>query len=330
MSPNCEQMRHHDHLAKRKLWRASHLGQHGTIGQADNIPPVNNNLMDIDMTDTHLDLDAQDGVKDIALPPPRRASVEDVPEPSAERYAQLCSSAHGAGATFGVAKTLFDIIRDEQILQGAEVWGPFRDDKQWQLAKWLIKNVGHSQAEEFLKLGVIQGSGLDYPNKDRLYKAVDELPSGLDWQCKEIVQTGDLKNANRAALTETLEVWYRDPMDCIRELLGNPLFAKTLAYALEQVYRDKGGTNRHINEMWTADWWWNLQQEMSAGSTITPVILSSDKTRLSQFREDKSAWPIYLTIGNLSKEVRRSPTMHGTVLLGYLPVGKFNCFSKGA
>ncbi len=72
MSPNCKQMWHYNHLAKRELWRVSHLGQRGTTGQADNIPPVNNNLMDIDMTDTHLDLDAHNGVEDIALPPPPR------------------------------------------------------------------------------------------------------------------------------------------------------------------------------------------------------------------------------------------------------------------
>ena len=58
------------------------------------------------------------------------------------------------------------------------------------------------------------------------------------------------------------------------------------------------------------------------------MILSSDKTVLSQFRGDKSAWPIYLTIGNLAKEVRRSPSMHGTVLLGYLPIGKFECYAS--
>lgn len=59
-----------------------------------------------------------------------------------------------------------------------------------------------------------------------------------------------------------------------------------------------------------------------------PVILSFDKTKLSQFRGDKAAWPIYLTIGNLEKGVRRSPSMHDTVLLGYLPVGKFDCFTE--
>lgn len=60
---------------------------------------------------------------------------------------------------------------------------------------------------------------------------------------------------------------------------------------------------------------------------MAPIILSSDKTKLSVFRGDKSAWPIYLTIGNISKDVCRLTSSHSTILLGYLPVGKFDCFS---
>ena len=60
-----------------------------------------------------------------------------------------------AGATFGASKMTFTAIQDEQVLRGGEVWGPFRDEDEWQLAKWLIKNVGHNQTEEFLKLSAV-------------------------------------------------------------------------------------------------------------------------------------------------------------------------------
>lgn len=72
-------------------------------------------------------------------------------------------------------------------------------------------------------------------------------------------QVGDLKDINGVALEESLELWYRDPVECVRELIGNPMFANLLAYAPAHAYRDKEGSVRHIDEMWTADWWWKTQ-----------------------------------------------------------------------
>jgi hypothetical protein len=60
-----------------------------------------------------------------------------------------------AGATFGKGPTTFQSIRDDQVLRGAEVLGPFESDDEWELAKWLIKNVGHNQMEAFLKLPIV-------------------------------------------------------------------------------------------------------------------------------------------------------------------------------
>lgn len=115
----------------------------------------------------------------------------------------------------------------------------------------------------------------------------------------------------------------------------------------EQVYTNKTGQNRIYDEMWTADWWWDTQvslilfykvkyshirclDETAQGATITPIILSSDKTKLSQFCGNKSAWPIYLTIGNIGKEIHCQPSAHATVLVGYLSVSKLDCFTKKA
>jgi len=62
--------------------------------------------------------------------------------------------------------------------------------------------------------------------------------------------------------------------------------------------------------------------------TIAPWILSSDKTTLSQFQGDKSAWPIYLTIRNIDKAMQCKPSVHATILIRYIPVTKLTCFTK--
>lgn len=70
------------------------------------------------------------------------------------------------------------------------------------------------------------------------------------------------------------------------------------------------------------------QKSLPAGATIVPVILASDKTQLSTFSGDKQAWPVYLTIGNIEKSVRRQPSARANILLGYIPVTKLENIPK--
>lgn len=60
-------------------------------------------------------------------------------------------------------------------------------------------------------------------------------------------------------------------------------------------------------------------EKSKPGATIIPVIISSDKTQLTVFR-NKSAYPVYITIGNIPKDIRRKPSRQAQILLGYLPV----------
>jgi hypothetical protein len=65
------------------------------------------------------------------------------------------------------------------------------------------------------------------------------------------------------------------------------------------------------------------------GSTIIPVILSSDKTQLTVFG-NKLAYPVYLTIGNIPKGIRRKPSRHSHMLIAYLPTTRLDHITNQA
>lgn len=60
-------------------------------------------------------------------------------------------------------------------------------------------------------------------------------------------------------LTEEVEIWVRDILDVIPELLGNAVYAKKLVFVPRRVFLNNDGTERKIDEIWTADWWLKIQ-----------------------------------------------------------------------
>ncbi|KAJ7310827.1 hypothetical protein DFH08DRAFT_645332, partial [Mycena albidolilacea] len=50
-----------------------------------------------------------------------------------------------------------------------------------------------------------------------------------------------------------------------------------------------------------------------------PIIISSDKTQLPVFG-NKTAYPVYMTLGNIPEEIRRKPSRRGYVLLVFTAV----------
>jgi hypothetical protein len=62
-------------------------------------------------------------------------------------------------------------------------------------------------------------------------------------------------------------------------------------------------------------------EKKNPGATIIPILLSSDKTQLTMFG-NKSAYPVYMTIGNILKETRRKPSRRAYILLAYLPTSR--------
>ena len=70
------------------------------------------------------------------------------------------------------------------------------------------------------------------------------MPNGPEWHCHIVMAQGDIIGENRSPMVEDLELWYRDPVDCMRELLSNPTFKDYISFAPEHVYSDSEGRER--------------------------------------------------------------------------------------
>jgi len=77
--------------------------------------------------------------------------------------------------------------------------------------------------------------------------------------CEIFEITGDRKDENGDAIVEEVELWRRNPVDCVRELIGNPAFKDGMKYTPEKHYEDEELNNRVYDEMATGDWWWEVQ-----------------------------------------------------------------------
>jgi len=76
-------------------------------------------------------------------------------------------------------------------------------------------------------------------------------------------------------------LYYRDIFKCIQFLLANLECQVDLDF--EPVCLADLESREIYSEMNTGDWWWDTQDQLSAGATILPVICASYKTHLTNF-----------------------------------------------
>ncbi|KAF8337229.1 hypothetical protein F5887DRAFT_890749 [Amanita rubescens] len=255
-----------------------------------------------------------------------RLAVSTPPTPITEKFEIKHFPGNTAGMPIGQsAMGQSGFTAYQSRLSSSSSYAPFASKVDWEIARWAkLQKISMTAVSELFQIsGVVEKLGLSYKNARELNKIVDqELPSRPRFRRHDI-QIGN----------ETVVMYSRDIMQCIKTLYGNPEFAAHLIHKPERHYRRFGDERTRVyHDMHTGAWWWEMQTVLEArkpGASIIPLIFSSDRTQITLFG-NKTAYPVYLTIGNLPKDIRRKPSRHGQILVAYLPTTKLKLITNQA
>ncbi|KAF9007622.1 hypothetical protein BDQ17DRAFT_1389069 [Cyathus striatus] len=141
--------------------------------------------------------------------------------------------------------------------------------------------------------------GLDPPfsgMKD-LYNTIDSIPLGdIPWQAFTVQHTEEHVNRNNPSwMTQTYEVWFRDPLSIMEAQIVNPDLARDMDFAPKRV-KGKDGQCQYCDFM-LGNWAWDQADIIAAdlkthGSMFAPVILGSDKTTVSVATGQNEYYPL--------------------------------------
>ena len=185
---------------------------------------------------------------------------------------------------------------------------PYANEADFALAAWFYtKELSKGDVTTFFEEQALKHwhKSLSFANSTEWLNTLHQIPYGIcDDEWKAVTMTIQL-DTNGARSTEYI-FYYRDIIKVIEFLIGYEPFAENLTYVPVRVYSTREKISRLYHEMYTGDWWWERQTQLPNGATIIPLLLGTDKTLLTMLHGDLSAWPIYLTIGNLDAETQRS------------------------
>ncbi|KAG1890667.1 uncharacterized protein F5891DRAFT_1197879 [Suillus fuscotomentosus] len=199
-------------------------------------------------------------------------------------------------------------------------WTPYNDRVKFKTAEFLFtcNQMSTKQIDTLLDLWAVtlikHNNAPPFANHKDMYATIDATPLGdVPWKTFLMCFNGIKPEQNVPPwMTVQYDVWYRDPLQIVHDMLANPAF--------------DGGTEYSLYHDYTSDWAWNqadliAKNQETCGLTFVPLIIGSDKTVVSIATGQTEYHPLYLSIGNIHNSVRCAHH-RGVVLIGFLVISK--------
>ncbi|KAG1897602.1 uncharacterized protein F5891DRAFT_1129890 [Suillus fuscotomentosus] len=187
---------------------------------------------------------------------------------------------------------------DYEAHRAHNVYYPFADREEWELAKFLSDNLNQGQITRFLKLLWVKSETrkpLAYKSAQQMFTFMDALPKGPKWRCTTIHTKGYIT-------THPVHLIWHDALEVMWHIFGNPVFANDMEF---DPYK--------------------IQDQLPSGATIVPIVLASDKTLVTRQSGGLKMHPMFLTTANIRSDIRMKATSHAWSCIAYMPIPQFIC-----
>ncbi|KAF5380684.1 hypothetical protein D9757_007079 [Collybiopsis confluens] len=199
-------------------------------------------------------------------------------------------------------------------------WLPFQTRLDFEIAALALEcSMNRRQTNTLIELFQCAQQG-----KDRCtVQGYDELQKTWDLAAEKTTQfvTETIEVPYRDK-TETFEVSYRPMWNWIEELVNDRRVVSKMEWHARRLYQYDKGTNvwnHFIDEPWTANRWWNIQDHLPNDGVPLCIIFYADKSKLSSFGTAKG-YPVIARLANLPIEIRNGAGLGGGRVVGWHPI----------
>ncbi|KAG1733360.1 uncharacterized protein EDB91DRAFT_1057502, partial [Suillus paluster] len=193
---------------------------------------------------------------------------------------------------------------------------PFSSFQDWELASFLLSSALSMVAIDcFLGIELIKALPLSFHTAKELRGCAELLPSGPKWQYCVVSTDHPMKIP--------VHLYWHDPLDCIESLFNNLRFAKDIDLIPECIYTTAERTVWIYSKWMTGKAAWTMQSKLPEDSTLLGVILSSDKTNITNMTDGCIAHPLLISLVNIKMAVQNKASSHAFLLTALLPITEF-------
>ncbi|KAG2062640.1 hypothetical protein BDR04DRAFT_1040038 [Suillus decipiens] len=112
------------------------------------------------------------------------------------------------------------------------VYYPFVDREEWELAKFLSENLSQGQITWFLKLLWVKSATWKapaYTSTQQMFTFMDALPRGLKWCCTTI-------KTEEYITTHPVQLIWCDALEVTWHIFGNPVFTNDMEFDPHEIH----------------------------------------------------------------------------------------------